>query len=157
MHPKIEESIAGQEVKYEEFNFSTLPLPPSTNELYSTFVRRGAVNRVPSRALNEFKREMDKWAAEHREAIEECSKMVHKWLRLGLFVRMEIDVFFLQERVFTKEGKAKKNDVSNRIKALEDCLCSHLRFDDKNIFEVVARKRTGKVKRCEVRFMPSFI
>lgn len=51
-----------------------------------------------------------------------------------------VQVYFKKERLFTKDGRIKKLDISNRIKSCEDCLCNSIGIDDSQIFRVVAEK-----------------
>lgn len=104
-----------------------LPLPPSSNNIYFSSGRR----RFSSEALLAFK-----------DAMRSYGLMNHAYLRA---IREELAkapapiwfdrVFrFERSRLWTKSGKPKKLDVSNRIKALDDCLADLLGIDDLWIF-----------------------
>ena len=44
----------------------------------------------------------------------------------------------------TKAGETRRSDVSNRIKAVEDCISEGLGVDDSQFWEVYARKAEGQ-------------
>ena len=54
---------------------------------------------------------------------------------------MASDFWFLRENVLTQKGLPKRNDVSNRIKALHDQLSQLLGIDDCWFWGVTACKR----------------
>ncbi len=54
--------------------------------------------------------------------------------------RLEFEFKFPAAKLFTKDERYKKLDLSNRIKVAEDAVCEVLGFDDKAVFEVLATK-----------------
>ena len=111
-------------------------LPPSVNALFSSVRDRhtGAMKRVLTTKARAVRRLIG--------ALVDC--------RLdpdGLY-QFSVDVYM---NAFTKAGKVRKVDLSNRIKFLEDCLCEAMGIDDSRIFRLTLTKRQSKDDRVVVR------
>lgn len=50
-----------------------------------------------------------------------------------------------RNKVYTKDGRPKKFDITNRIKALDDCICDAIGIDDRHIFQSYSEKLVGEV------------
>jgi len=101
------------------------PLPPSTNTLYahSSFYNR----MVKTKTYKDYDKEVQTWIAtnpNHVANLREFAKDL-----MGVF-HIETVFFMDQKRVVCKDGTPKKNDTSNRIKALHDVLSDIIGVDD---------------------------
>jgi hypothetical protein len=103
-----------------------LPLPPSTNHLFDTFVNRkaGTIRRVRSKRY-------DAW-------IEEAGRrpLAGEWARLAEQAGNGI----MWELHLTVYGLSPLADLSNRIKAVEDLICAMTGLEDRNTLLVKALK-----------------
>lgn len=135
--------------------FSGIPIPPSVNQCYASFVRRGVINRVPSKLLRDFKSDFKRWADPHSIALAAGAQKIRGWLDAGNFLQLEIKIYFTADKVFTKDGKVKRNDASNRLKAAEDALFERLYCDDSKVFRACIEKRitTGQPQ-CIIKLRP---
>jgi Holliday junction resolvase RusA-like endonuclease len=60
---------------------------------------------------------------------------------------MHVDIFL---SAFTQQGAVRQVDVTNRVKFLEDCLCSALGIDDRQFFRVVLTKHHSDAEQTNV-------
>jgi len=103
------------------------PLSPSANQLYKN--RRGG--RCKTDIYKEFLGECDIWSLTRRRKLEQIHKHfmkeIHnvKWIQVSMYVHLE------PAKMYTKGGKLKKIDVSNRVKAAHDVLSDFIEIDDK--------------------------
>ena len=56
---------------------------------------------------------------------------------------LHIDIYL---PCFTKKGSVRKVDLTNRVKFLEDCVCTALGIDDSHIFRVVLTKHDSETE-----------
>lgn len=109
----------------------TLPfLPPSTNNLFVT-IPNG--KRVRHKAYVRF--------------IRNCEKIIHGALDPDVQYQLTI---MIEAPLFTKAGKLRKFDASNRIKAVEDVLAKRLGIDDRQFMSVLVQKHDRAVERTVV-------
>lgn len=109
-------------------------MPPSVNKAY---IQVG-IRRVKSPCLVAFNLQMDAWAINSHRIINIATSKLR-----GCNLDLKLIFYFPTEKLFTKAGKPRKLDVSNRIKAIEDAFCRHLDIDDSYIFNIEASKRVG--------------
>ena len=121
--------------------FKLVPLPPSSNNQYFSFVRNGKILRGASKELTQFKKAMAMyWLTQKRELLFAREQLSGKPLSV------HIDFMFAKERIFTKKGYLKKLDVSNRLKAIHDSLADALLTDDCFFVNISADKLAVKSK-----------
>ena len=124
-----------------------LPMPPSVNACYVTVGRK----RVASRDLKTFKRKAQAWAYLNKQILKSIKTKVEEHLALNCKVRLDFVFRFPAKKLWRKsDRKAKKLDVSNRIKPAEDVVCSLLGFDDRIVFRISAEKVCGEVEEFSV-------
>jgi Holliday junction resolvase RusA-like endonuclease len=116
----------------EKVVFNFIPMPPTSNKMYAMWRRGSKTYHVPSPELKAFQRKMESYV------ITEDKIDLVRAMKGPLSI--ECFFFFRRERLYTKKDTIKKLDVSNRIKALHDCLCKRLGIDDSLFFEVYAMK-----------------
>lgn len=111
------------------------PIPPSVNAAYCNIPSRG---RVASQALREYKRAFASWALLNARLFSQAQTLISQSkFSLSLIFKLP------ETTLYTKMGAPKRWDVSNRIKVLEDCVCTKLGIDDKWVFNVSACKIGG--------------
>ena len=101
-------------------------LPPSVNKLFTTVrdPQTGVIKRVLTQQARRIRRLV--------------MAMIDRELNPAGLYELQIDIYL---PCFTKKGAVRKVDVSNRVKFIEDCVCSALGIDDSHIFRVVLNKR----------------
>lgn len=114
-------------------------VPPSVNALFLSVV---------DRETGRPKRVLTNKAREARRAI-------------GQFVRGRLDPngvyelhIIIELPAVTKSGHAKKLDLTNRVKFLEDCIAASLGIDDRLFFRVVLDKLHADHERTVIRILP---
>ena len=112
-----------------------IPVPPSSNNQYVSFVRHGRIVHVRSPELVKYRKAFDSWAKANAEAVLAIREMVK-----GSAIQVDAFVALHRDRLYTKRGTFKKLDVSNRLKALHDYLGDLLLVDDSHFFAVAAEK-----------------
>ncbi len=114
------------------------PVPPSVNQLHR-FVN-GRV--IKSKAYNDYERAVFKWITTNQEQV----KSVRDFLKdLGEYVLDVSAVFHMEKKsIVCLNGKPKRNDTSNRLKALHDALSTAiLGIDDCYFWSCSADKVVG--------------
>lgn len=120
--------------------FVHLPMGPSCNNMYPTIRNGNRLFRVSSKELKKFQKEMGKYPSLCKEVFHKGKFQVQEWVEAGMPLEIKCLFFFQHKRIFTKDGCAKKIDVSNYIKAVHDSLCNLLEIDDSVFFKVYAEK-----------------
>lgn len=108
------------------FKILDFPMPPSANNLYANMLGRG---RFKTAALRGYEKEVSIWALQHRYLLESAREQVSK-LEPGEALSLERVFYFPYASILTKDGRPRRNDTSNRIKALDDVLATILGIDD---------------------------
>lgn len=109
------------------------PMPPSENAMYRNREKGG---RCATKALLDYRQAVQDWVWSHQNQFHRIRKMIPKneLLRVGT-------VFcFPRSRIFTKDGRPKRLDTSNRIKAIHDEVGKLLEIDDSHIWDFFAMK-----------------
>lgn len=109
----------------EIVNLVRFPLPPSANALYATVGRR----RVKSVSYRLFLRAALNWMKFNSAAIDEARALT-TLTGPNRFIHIDTVFYMPRGRIFCKDGRPKRNDTSNRIKALHDALAEMLGIDD---------------------------
>lgn len=117
------------------------PLPPSTNHLYATG-KDG--KRHKTKAARDYEEDVLKTvlaaSGDRSRPVEDRVKLHREFVAP---IALEAWVYFAQKR--------KRQDLSNRLKLLEDTLAKAFGFDDSLITELVLHKRfDASNPRCEV-------
>jgi len=117
------------------------PFPPSTNALYKNAGKR----RVKTHDYKEYEYECEAWEYENIKALKKAIKLLR-----GELVELNLKVFAPKSTWYTKAGKPKKIDVTNRVKALEDCLFKMLDIDDCHVFKCTQEKCISDKKYVDI-------
>lgn len=120
------------------FRVSLPFLPPSVNKLFATVQRQGT---SPIRVLTRDARQLRKMICALTRGQLENTKLYE----------LHVDVFM---PAFTRDGALRRVDLSNRIKFLEDCLCSALGIDDRQFFRVVLTKHHAERPQTDITIIP---
>lgn len=114
-------------------------MPPTSNHMYH-LVRRGPKTyHVPSSELKKFQNAMVIYPIT-RPYIPNYRKLIKNWVDLKYKLQIHCGFYFRRDRLYTKEGKFKKLDVSNRLKAAHDGVAKMLGIDDSAFFRISAEK-----------------
>lgn len=122
--------------------FSGMPMPPSMNHAYASVELAGVQRRVKGQAMKDYERDVATWALANSSTVRQVRDILKEALRdrtkrLGI----ASDFWFQREHILTQAGLPKRNDVSNRIKALHDQLSQLLGIDDCWFWGLTACKR----------------
>lgn len=111
-------------------------MPPSSNNMYA-----GTTRRFKSAVARQFDRDFLTWALVNAQAIAQIRQ--HLQANMDRDARIELNAVFYFPRaaIITKTGAAKRNDTSNRIKALHDSISEAIGFDDSLVWDGSFRKR----------------
>ncbi len=103
------------------------PLPPSANNLYANNARTGG--RFKTEKYKSYELEVARWARLNAYQLDPLRRIIEKMKPNWVF---HVDRQFYQKpyRIMTKLGAPRKNDTSNRFKALDDTMSQLLGIDD---------------------------
>ena len=104
----------------------TLPVPPSTNHLYSNVFGRGRILKAEGR---KYKAYVQQRVPSYRGDLED-----NQWLTLSLTFYVPL------YNAKTAKHAKKLFDVSNRVKVLEDAICEGLGIDDRAVIRIELEK-----------------
>lgn len=127
-----------------------IPMPPSVNKAYASviakrkedwsdyFTSKGKPKfyqkRVSSKDLKQFKEDMFCWSMGPKleGTLATARQLLDMHIKRKELLEVQRYFFFHRESIFTLKGEPKANDVTNRIKALDDSLAQLLLVDDKH-------------------------
>lgn len=116
------------------------PLSPSINKCYRNLGRGG---RCATKDLVDYKNACSAWAYKNKAVIESVKYLLRgEWK--GKVLKLDAYFIFRRDRIFCKNGKPKKLDVGNYLKAFEDCLYKELGIDDCYNFGAYLEKAYGE-------------
>ncbi len=120
----------------EPFRLALPFLPPSINKLFTTVrdPETGTIRRV-----------LTQNARRVRKLIQ---TMIGDTLDPARLYELQIDVYL---SAWTRTGKVRRVDLTNRVKFLEDCVCDALGIDDSHVFRVVLQKHDAPEERTVVQ------
>lgn len=102
------------------------------------------VGRVATKELKDYRKLCSQFEIANSKTFNEIKDSIRK--DAGLFEHLKVDYFFMfkRERLYTKDGRPKRLDVANRIKAVQDCFFHSLGIDDKHVFCSMIEKISGE-------------
>lgn len=127
-------------MKLEKF-----PVPPSSNKLYSSF--RGRL--IKSKDGRDYDNKVQTFVLLNKRKIESFKKHVNLLLERGPYLSITTVFVMHKSKVLTKQGRLKKIDVSNRLKALHDAFARAMGIDDCVFVHPIARLATCDDERNE--------
>lgn len=156
----------------QSFTFGRLPMPPSENEQYAARAFPGKHSKdfsgerrsnfvmariCPTHTLEKYQKAVEvEWYQANLVAAHKARKLLREWIIKGLFIEIEIYAWFQYFDLYHANGNLKKNDSSNRVKALHDSLARVLEIDDTYFKRPIVT--TGIIKNgspfCSVTFRP---
>lgn len=123
------------------FSLADMPMPPSSNHQYMV---RASFDKVlkrpkgwlaPTKDLETFEKDFESWRKQNLVAVELARKFIlDKCLMKGGMVRADWYFCFPHSKMWTLDGRAKKLDTKNRVKAIQDCLADAIRVDDSHFW-----------------------
>lgn len=116
-----------------------LPMPPTSNKLYSSF--RGRL--VKSKVGREFEEKIEFYALTNKRQIQAAKHKIKALFDIG-FKGLKIDCTFIfhKNKVIGQKGQFKRIDASNRLKQTHDSLSKLIEIDDSLFFEGTFSKKT---------------
>lgn len=105
-----------------EYTITNFPVPPSVNKLYAHIPHNGGMRMIKTRDYRDYERLVYLWLTNNRDQVKGTRDLVRA---IGEQV-LHVDSTFHMGRgeIVCKNGKPKRNDTSNRLKALHDVLSS---------------------------------
>lgn len=126
-----------------------LEMPPSSNNQYILVRRGGKTFHVASGKLKAYQNVMNSYPYRKEKTFKRDQKQILDWIAEGKKLQVDALFFFHKKSLFTLDGRVKKMDVSNRLKALHDALSTLMGVDDSLFFRVVAEKIQGDEEKAE--------
>lgn len=116
-----------------------LPAAPSANKLHVNVMRRGRIGfRRNSGDYLNFKHQMRVYELANRANVIE----IREWAK-DRNLSLHFDMYFVKTKLFYKDGRVKKFDHHNLLKAQIDGVAEMLHFDDSLVWEVSASKKVS--------------
>lgn len=125
-----------------------IPMPPSSNHIYSTIYQTG--RRAKTRDALQFESDFSKWALVNGYKLGVLKNHLQTFNKKNIKLKFERKFYFLKEKIYYKDGKIKKLDVSNYIKMIDDALAKAINIDDCHIFYGSEEKLVDAIQRVEV-------
>jgi len=124
--------------------FEDMPIPPTSNMQYAIVHRPNGRQFVPKKELVRYKKAMADYFLKNHVAIKHAREVL-----AGKALSVQAFFAFEYSRLYTKKGNFKRLDVSNRLKALHDCLAKALLIDDCCFVHIGAAKYAVDTKEEE--------
>lgn len=130
-----------------------LPLPPSENKMYPSG-KSGM--RFKSKELREFQASIETIRKNLLFDFGIAARTVDRWLAKRNMLSLDVMFYFKKSRLISKEGKTKRLDTTNRLKAICDSVSQALVFDDCNFWQIKCSKNIFDDNKewCDVRIRP---
>ena len=74
--------------------------------------------------------------------------MIDREMNPDALYELHLDIYL---SCYTRKGKVRKVDLTNRVKFIEDCVCTALGIDDSHIFRVVLNKHDSEDEVTEIK------
>jgi hypothetical protein len=119
----------------KKWSLHHLPVPPSVNALYRDRFTNGvrSAGRAKTKDYVDYENEVMGWRLENLSEANRVRAMI-QGLHENQALKVGYAFHFPSEQILTKAGSPKKNDISNRIKALDDSVCKHVLGCDDSLF-----------------------
>lgn len=116
--------------------FDDLPMPPSSNH------RMIPVNGrlIKSQDIRDYDKQIQLWMLRKMSKLSSIRREIKQWIDEGKYLKVTINLRWPKEKLISKDGKPKKNDLDNRLKTLLDSLSEIIYVDDKYIINISATK-----------------
>lgn len=125
----------------EKFMLADMPMPPSSNSQYMIRTMFDKVTKkprgwlAPTLALEEFEDKFEAWRKENLVLVEKARQFIlNECLMKGKMVRADWYFCFPSTKLWTQDGRPKKLDTKNRIKAIQDAMADAVRVDDSHFW-----------------------
>ncbi len=130
-------------------------IPPTSNNQYKPIIKKRAKNYffspmaktvgpklsfAATDKLKAFQKEMALYPFQYPNHFAHCKKKVDQWMNEKKLLDIHCTFFLNESRIYTKDLRPQVWDVSNRLKALHDCVAKMLDIDDKLFFRIAAEK-----------------
>jgi Holliday junction resolvase RusA-like endonuclease len=116
------------------FTITDFPMPPSANQLRSSFynLKLKRMQHYDASVYKSYKAVCAAWAVKEAKALASISERLKIEIsEPGTILILRCGFALRQKRIWTKDGRVKRLDVSNLLKALHDELSKCLGVDDR--------------------------
>lgn len=97
------------------------PMPPSSNQIYEPIQKRfGGVGIRKSKVYKKYEGQVIQWLIANQSQIKEIRTFVQSIT--PHVIHVDAKFWMPKKEIVTADGKPKKNDTANRLKALHDVL-----------------------------------
>ncbi len=130
--------LEGGEILIRDF-----PLPPSSNSLYRNIKngRAGQLGRAKTEKYKLYCDDVAMWAIVHGKTLKRTRSEVNDLLLIHKTLQIDATFCIAESRCYSKDGKIKKIDTFNHIKALHDQLSEVLWVDDRFFWDGNVRRQ----------------
>lgn len=104
------------------------PLPPSANGLYANQLKGGG-GRYKTTDYKKFEADAYHWSLANQHQLRILRMMIEK-LKPSQVLHVDRMFWFKAHKILTKDLRPRRNDTSNRLKALDDTLSKLIGLDD---------------------------
>lgn len=113
---------------------------------------------IKSPEARHFDKTIDMYMIRLRSNLFEIRKLAKSWVDHGYCLKLELDFYWPKEKLISKQGHPKKNDLDNRIKCQVDAISTILDCDDKYVIEFIAHKKywSKSYEICNATITPVF-
>ncbi len=108
------------------FTIKSFPLPPSINAVYANHSSRG---RIKTQVMHKYEDQVKAWCLKTGHALQSARVLISN-LPHNYALHLDRHFYFKHDSILTKKNRPKRNDTTNRIKALDDALAAILGCDD---------------------------
>ena len=140
--------------KKPEFFYCTIhnfPLPPTINkQLTKAKFHRGFIK---TKVARDFDEQVKKFYVEHSKDLANLGHLMNEYVYQGYGFTVDTTFYFPEKKLLTKEGRLKRLDASNRIKATHDAIANITAVDDQYIISGSFDKQISKAgqESCSVK------
>lgn len=114
------------------WKLSGIPMPPSLNEAFANHRRMG---RIKSASYRNWQVDFDKFVLANSGAFAAARDLLFGHNDRNMYA-LNLEFMFPRSSILTKKNTAKRLDISNRVKLIEDALSKQWDTDDKNFWEI---------------------
>lgn len=147
-----------------KFRLSGIPMPPSSNHQYAArvFTKRNETGRnftmakiCPTRELDLYQKAFENWSITKKIQVVKAGVLCRNWMLDGFMISIYVGLCWPREKLWTLDNQPKRNDATDRIKALHDCLAKAIGVDDR-CFWVSTEEKLQTNKRLPWCFIDLF-
>lgn len=117
-----------------------IPMPPSANNIYSTFSQNGSIRRVKSHGFAKWEKTFAEWSLKHFAQVSHMKARLRE-KKPNQVISVHTEFKFNRKNILTLKNTPKRNDTSNRIKVIHDAVATVVGIDDCYFWDGTFSKR----------------